>query len=194
MFYLRLPLVLFLLPLLLVGLMFWVTGDLVTKQLLSLSYRTLDKLQADTLPQAQIKLNLTIVATEIEKEEKFTQVEIKTANSLIKKLEFEFPNSNSDFQELAIAQKLGLYPKIKKLEPNTQLQIELPITLKVIKAELQKEQGNSFVEIRTANNPLRMLEIVLPSAEVNIVEEMIAQIMNLPLEEVRKLIRYQVKK
>ncbi|WP_016873868.1 hypothetical protein [Chlorogloeopsis fritschii] len=194
MFYLRLPLVLFLLPLLLVGLMFWVTGDLVTKQLLSLSYRTLDKLQADTLPQAQIKLNLTIVATEIEKEEKFTQVEIKTANSLIKKLEFEFPNSNSDFQELAIAQKLGLYPKIKKLEPNTQLQIELPITLKVIKAELQKEQGNSFVEIRTANDPLRMLEIVLPSAEVNIVEEMIAQIMNLPLEEVRKLIRYQVKK
>ncbi|RUR80201.1 hypothetical protein PCC6912_30610 [Chlorogloeopsis fritschii PCC 6912] len=174
--------------------MFWVTGDLVTKQLLSLSYRTLDKLQADTLPQAQIKLNLTIVATEIEKEEKFTQVEIKTANSLIKKLEFEFPNSNSDFQELAIAQKLGLYPKIKKLEPNTQLQIELPITLKVIKAELQKEQGNSFVEIRTANDPLRMLEIVLPSAEVNIVEEMIAQIMNLPLEEVRKLIRYQVKK
>ncbi|MBF2007064.1 MAG: hypothetical protein IGS49_16740 [Chlorogloeopsis fritschii C42_A2020_084] len=194
MFYLRLPLVLFLLPLLLVGIMFWVTGDLVTKQLLSLSYRTLDKLQADTLPQAQIKLNLTIVATEIEKEEKFTQVEIKTANSLIKKLEFEFPNSNSDFQELAIAQKLGLYPKIKKLEPNTQLQIELPITLKVIKAELQKEQGNSFVEIRTANEPLRMLEIVLPSAEVNIVEEMIAQITNLPLEEVRKLIRYQVKK
>jgi hypothetical protein len=194
MFYLRLPLVLFLLPLLLVGIMFWVTGDLVTKQLLSLSYRTLDKLQADTLPQAQIKLNLTIVATEIEKEEKFTQVEIKTANSLIKKLEFEFPNSNSDFQELAIAQKLGLYPKIKKLEPNTQLQIELPITLKVIKAELQKEQGNSFVEIRTANEPLRMLEIVLPSAEVNIVEEMIAQLTNLPLEEVRKLIRYQVKK
>jgi hypothetical protein len=194
MFYLRLPLVLFLLPLLLVGIMFWVTGDLVTKQLLSLSYRTLDKLQADTLPQAQIKLNLTIVATEIEKEEKFTQVEIKTANSLIKKLEFEFPNSNSDFQELAIAQKLGLYPKIKKLEQNTQLQIELPITLKVIKAELQKQQGNSFVEIRTANEPLRMLEIVLPSAEVNIVEEMIAQLTNLPLEEVRKLIRYQVKK
>jgi hypothetical protein len=194
MFYLRLPLVLFLLPLLLVGIMFWVTGDLVTKQLLGLSYRTLDKLQADTLPQAQIKLNLTIVATEIEKEEKFTQVEIKTANSLIKKLEFEFPNSNSDFQELAIAQKLGLYPKIKKLEQNTQLQIELPITLKVIKAELQKQQGNSFVEIRTANEPLRMLEIVLPSAEVNIVEEMIAQLTNLPLEEVRKLIRYQVKK
>ncbi|MDM9381299.1 hypothetical protein QUB80_11345 [Chlorogloeopsis sp. ULAP01] len=192
--YQRLPFLLFLLPLLLVGIVFWVTSDLVTKQLLSLPYRTFNKLQADQLPQAHLKLNFKIVAIEIEKEEKVTQVEIKTGNSIIKKLEFEFLNSNYNSYELAIAQKLGFDPQIKKLKSPSQLKIEIPVNLKVIKAEVNQEQGFSSVVVKTANDPLTNLEFMLPLTEINLLEVRIAQVLNLPIEEVRNLIRYQIKK
>ncbi|MFQ4145405.1 hypothetical protein [Chlorogloeopsis sp. ULAP02] len=190
----RLPFLLFLLPLLLVGIIFWVTSDLVTKQLLSLPYRTFDKLQADQLPQAQLKLSFKIVAVEIEKEEKFTQIEIKTENSIIKKLEFEFFNSNLNSYELAIAQKLGFDSNIRNLKSPSQLKIEIPVTLKVIKAEINHAQGFSSVEVKTANDPLTTLEFLLPFTDINLVEIRTAQVLNLSIEEVRNLIRYQIKK
>ncbi|MFN6461691.1 MAG: hypothetical protein RMZ41_007555 [Nostoc sp. DedVER02] len=189
--YLRLQILLLILPLLLVGIIFWTGSDLLTKQLLGFSYRTLDKLQADTLPQVELKLNFTVVDMKIDQEPKFTQVKIKTANSLLKRLELEIPNSR--FPELAIAQKFGLYPQQENLELNKQMQVNIPVTLKAIKAEIQKEQGLSFIEVRTANNTLRKLDFVLPVTEINMVETMTAKLLNLSPKEVKKLIRYQVR-
>ncbi|MBD2533936.1 hypothetical protein H6G97_32085 [Nostoc flagelliforme FACHB-838] len=181
---------LFFLPLLLVGIAFWAGGDFLTKQLLSLSYRTLDKLQANILPQVSLGLNFTLIDLKIEPEENLTQVQIQTANSMLKRLELEIPNSK--FTEIAIAQKLGLYPQIKKLERNQQIQIKIPLSLIAIKAKIEKKQGFSLVEVRTANNALKKLNFMLPVTEVNMLEVMTAQLFNLSLEDVRKLIIYQV--
>ncbi|QKQ74859.1 hypothetical protein FBB35_17320 [Nostoc sp. TCL240-02] len=174
----------------LLGIAFWTGSDLLTKKILGFSYRTLDKLQADTLPQVELTLNFTVVDMKVEKEQKFTQVKIKTANSLLKRLEIEIPNSK--FPEVAIAQKFGLYPQQQELMLNQQIQVKIPVTLKVIKAEIEKKQGLSFIEVRTANNTLRKLDFVLPVTEINMVEAMTAKLLNLSPEEVRKLIRYQV--
>ncbi|WP_230966024.1 hypothetical protein [Nostoc sp. NZL] len=131
-----------------------------------------------------------MIDLKIEQEQKITQVKIKTDKSVLKRLELEFTHSN--FSEVAIAQELGLYAQ-KKLELNKQIQVQIPVSLKVIKAEIQKEQGISFVEVRTANNALIKLDFVIPVTEINMVEAMTAQLLNLSPEEVRKLIRYQVR-
>ncbi|MBN3958443.1 hypothetical protein [Nostoc sp. NMS8] len=60
----------------------------------------------------------------------------------------------------------------------------------VIKAEIEKKQGFSFVEIRIGNNPLKKLNFVLPVTEVNMLEVMTAQLLNLSLEDIRKIISY----
>ncbi|MEA5571140.1 hypothetical protein [Calothrix sp. UHCC 0171] len=187
----RLQFLLLFLPLLLVGITFWTGSDLLTKHLLSLSYRTLDRLQVDTIPQVLLTLDFTVISVKIEPEKMFTQVEIKTTNSLLKRLELEI--SNSKIPEVAIARKLGIYPQIKKLELNQKIQAKLALNLTAIKAAIHKKPGFSFVEVRTANNALKKLEFVLPVTEVEMIEIMIAQLFNLAPEDVRKLISYQVK-
>ncbi|ODG96620.1 hypothetical protein A4S05_01880 [Nostoc sp. KVJ20] len=188
---LRPQLLLLTLPLLFVGIAFWAGSDFLTKQLLSLSYRTPDKLQADTLPQVLLALNFTLIDINIDQEYQVTQVKIITANSMLKRLELEIPKSK--FPEVAIAQQLGLYPQIKKLEPNQQIQVKIPLNLTAIKVEIEKKQGISFLEVRTTNNALTKLNFVLPFTEVKILEVMTAQLLNLSPEDIRKLISYQVK-
>jgi len=188
---LRPQFLLFILSLLFVGIAFWTGSDLLTKQLLTFSYRTLDKLQVDTLPQAWLKLNFTLVEMKIEPEENLTYVEIQARNSLLQKLELEIPKS--EFSEVAIAQKLRLYPQIKKLKRNQHIKVEIPLKLLAIKATLETARQVSFIEVRTTNNSLKKLDFVLPIAEVDMVESMTAQLLNLSVEDVRKLISYQVK-
>ncbi|MBW4560556.1 MAG: hypothetical protein KME32_05255 [Mojavia pulchra JT2-VF2] len=202
--------VLWALTLLLLGISFWVGGELLTKHLLSHSYGTLDKLQADTQLPIQLKLNVTVIAIEINKGEDFTQVEVKTANSVIKYLEFELPNQPSNALETAIAwsaapavgcpkgcraiaKKLELTSKLVKLKGNAQLVLQLPINLQAIKAEIDREQGFSNVEVITANDLLTKFEIALPVVKVNMVEAMIAQELGITHENVRSLVRYQIR-
>ncbi|MBD2346060.1 hypothetical protein [Anabaena subtropica] len=189
---LRPQILLIILSLLLVGISFWAGSDLLTKQLLALSYRTVDKLQADQLTQVLINMNFTVIDTQIQQEQKFTQVNIKIGDSVLKRIELEFPDAN--VPEVAIAKTFGLYPQLKKLEPNQPIQVTIPVTLKVIKAEIEKEQGLTFVEVITANNSLKKLNFVFPVTEISMVETLAAQILNLSSEDVRKLIRYQVRK
>lgn len=179
------------LSLLFVGIAFWAGGDLLTKQLLSFSYRTLDKLQVDTLPQVMLMLDFKIIDLEIDIEDKFTQVNIKTGNSLLKKLEWEIPNSS--YPEVAIAKELKLYPQIKQLQRSQQIKAKMPLNLMAIKATVDKQQGLTFVEVITFNHALRKLYFELPIVEINMVESMIIQLLNLSAEDVRKLVSYQVK-
>jgi hypothetical protein len=182
---------LFFSSLLFVGIAFWTAGDLLTKQLFSFSYRTLDKLQVETLPQVMLMLDFKIIEMEIDPEEKFTQVKIKTGNSLLKRLELEIPNSSSP--EVAIAKELKLDPQLKQLPRNQQIKVKIPLDLMAIKATIEKQQGYSFVEVITFNHALKKLDFQLPIVEINMVESMISQLLNLSAEDVRKLVSYQIK-
>jgi hypothetical protein len=150
----------------------------------------LDKLQVDTIPQVWLTLDFTLVDIKIDPEEKVTQVKIKTADSMLKRLELEF--ANSKFSEVAIAQELGLYPQVEKLQVNQQIKGKIPLDLLAIKAIIDKERQISFLEVITTNSSLKKLDFVLPEFEVNQVENRTATLLKLSLEDVRKVISYQL--
>lgn len=102
-------------------------------------------MQADTLPQVLLALNFTLIDINIDQEDQVTQVKIITANSMLKRLELEIPNSK--FPEVAIAQQLGLYPQIKKLKPNQQIQVKIPLNLTAIKVEIEKSKELAFLRL-----------------------------------------------
>jgi len=106
----------FWLPLPLLGIIFWLGGNFVTNQVLSRPYSTVSKLQADTQQEVQLSVTVLVIKAEIERSEGVTQVEVKTADPQLKKLEFEFPVTQVSQLETAIAQKLGLSREdVKKL-------------------------------------------------------------------------------
>ena len=106
----------FWLPLPLLGIIFWLGGNFVTSQVLSRPYSTVSKLQADTQQEVQLSVTVLVIKAEIKRSEGVTQVEVKTADPQLKKLEFEFPVTQASQLETAIAQKLGLSREdVKKL-------------------------------------------------------------------------------
>jgi hypothetical protein len=98
----------FWLPLPFLGVLFWFGGNLMTDRVLSRSYTTVNQLQADT--QLEVKLSLTVVLIQavINKTEGVTFVAVKTTDSTLKKLEYEFPVTEVGEVESAIAQELDM--------------------------------------------------------------------------------------
>ncbi|QIR40004.1 hypothetical protein HCG51_27055 [Tolypothrix sp. PCC 7910] len=182
-------------PLVIIGIAFWLFSGVTTKQLLRRSYGTVDQLEADTRPQVHLKLNLTVVATEIDKEPSFTQVEVKTEASNYKKLEFELSHQALTKEEAIIAQKLGLAnSSAKKFNGKKQILIELPVILRVMKAEIDQANNLTEVEVSTTNSILTKFNLEFTSIDIDQVEKMIAQELGLSLAEVKKLIRYRITK
>lgn len=98
----------FLLPLPLLGFAFWFGGGLITERLLSRTYSTTSKLQADEQSKVRLAVSVVIIKAEIDKEQGFTKVEAKTTDSLRTKVEFQFPVTELSIVEDKIAQKLSL--------------------------------------------------------------------------------------
>lgn len=98
----------FWLPLPLLGIAFWVGGGILTDKVLSRPYGTVDKLQADTQLEVQLSVTVLVIKAEIKKSEGFTRVQVKTTDSALKKLEFEFPVTELSGVEAKIAQELKL--------------------------------------------------------------------------------------
>ncbi|MBD2100313.1 hypothetical protein [Leptolyngbya sp. FACHB-261] len=99
----------FWLPLPLLGLAFWLGCGLVTDQLLSQGYKTEGaRLQANAQPQVQPARLVLAIRAAISTREGLSRVRVKTANSALKELEFEFPFTELDQVETAIARELGL--------------------------------------------------------------------------------------
>jgi hypothetical protein len=98
----------FWLPLPLLGIAFWVGGGILTDKVLSRPYGTVDKLQADTQLEVQLSVTVLVIKAEIRKSEGFTRVQVKTTDSALKKLEFEFPVTDLSGVEAMIAQELKL--------------------------------------------------------------------------------------
>jgi hypothetical protein len=101
----------FWLPLPLLGLVFWIGGGLVTDRILSRSYDTTTPLKAKTQLKKQPEKVVLAIKVEIKYSQGFSQVRVKTANSALKKLEFEFPLTEVSQIEAAISRELGLPPE-----------------------------------------------------------------------------------
>lgn len=109
----------FWLPLPFLGLAFWTGTALVTDQVLSYSYGTTQQLQADKgLATVQIDVKVTVLSIEVEinRERGFAEVEVKTSDSALKELKFEFLETDFIKLETAISEELQLPPaQIKQL-------------------------------------------------------------------------------
>ena len=179
------------LPLLLIA--FGLGGEPLTNQLLSRSYGTLDKLQADQQMEMQLSVNALVIEAEIENEQEFTKVSVKTANSVLKKLEFEFPVTKLSMVEAMIAQELGLSPEVKNLQAGTKIDVQLSANVQGIIAEIEKEQGFTKLEVKTTSSVLKKLEFEFPVTELSMIKALIAQELGLSPENVMMLVSYRIK-
>lgn len=92
----------------LLGILFWVGGGLATNSLLSRSYYNNERLQVNTqIKEKPTKLVLAI-KVEINYKLGISRVKVKTANSTLKQLEFEFFVTEVSQIEAAISRELGL--------------------------------------------------------------------------------------
>jgi len=184
----------FLLPVPLLLIAFGLGGEPLTNLLLSRYYGTVDKLQADTHTLTmQLAANVRVIKAEIEKERDFTIVELKTANSVLKKLEFKFPATELSSIKGMIAEELGVSAEVETLQPNTQMQVQLAVKALGILAEIDKEQGFTKVEVNTADSVLKKLEFEFPVTELSSVKAMIVQELGLSVENATMLVSYRLK-
>lgn len=159
------------------------------------SYAALDKLQADNPhPELQLAVKAMIISTKFEKKREYTQVEIKTINSTLKALEFQFPATELSIVKAMLAQKLGLSPEVKNFPVGTQIQMQLAVNVAGILAAVEEERGFTTVEVKTANSVLRKLEFEFPVTELSQVKTAIAQELGLSPDSTEKFVSYRVKK
>ena len=98
------------------GFAFWTASGFVTDKLLNSSLKTDKYLLADIqLAKKAPKTPLSIQA-KINKNQGFSTVTVKTANSTLKELKFEFPFTELSQVEMAISQELRLsHEDVKRL-------------------------------------------------------------------------------
>lgn len=94
----------------LIGLMFLIGTDWITNRVLTHAYATMAQLQSDEQLQVELLLRATIVAieAEIDRQEKVTEVTVRTGNSIFKELELDIPVTEFAEVEEALAKELGL--------------------------------------------------------------------------------------
>lgn len=85
------------------------------------------------------------------------------------------------------------YGTVAQLEADTQLAVKLAVTIVAIKANIDKEQGFTTVQVKNTNPALTSLEFQFPVTEFSQVESAISQELGLSITEVRKLVRYRVR-
>lgn len=90
------------------ALAFWIGGELISDQVLSRPYGIVTELKANQRTQTNLSFTVQVIQVLIDKNTGVTQVEIKTNDSQLKKLEFEFLTTEFEQIKKAIAQELGL--------------------------------------------------------------------------------------
>ncbi|BAY27744.1 hypothetical protein NIES2100_75690 [Calothrix sp. NIES-2100] len=98
----------FWLPLPVVAVVFWLGCSFLAAQELSRSYSTDKKLQSDTQLEARVSVNVLLINATVNRTQKITQVEVETADPILKRLELELPTIEFSQIEVTIAQELGL--------------------------------------------------------------------------------------
>ena len=106
----------FWLPLPLVAIVFWLGCNFLAAQELSRPYSTKKKLQSDTQLEARVSVNVLLINAVVNRTKRITQVEVETADPILKRLELELPTIEFSQIEATIAQELGLPRKdVRKL-------------------------------------------------------------------------------
>ncbi|MBX9257048.1 hypothetical protein H1Q63_24495 [Desmonostoc muscorum CCALA 125] len=98
----------FWLPLPLVAVAFWFGCSFLAAQELSRPNSTQNKLQSDTQLEARISVNVLLINAAVNRTKRITQVEVETADPILKRLELELPTIKFSQIEATIAQELGL--------------------------------------------------------------------------------------
>ncbi|MUG94754.1 hypothetical protein F7734_21250 [Scytonema sp. UIC 10036] len=101
----------FWLPLVLLGLAFWVGGGCVMDGILSQPNQRESHLKVETQSVKKRQTLILFIKAEIDKDSGVSRVEVKTASKALKELRFEFPVTKASLVEAAIAKELGLLPE-----------------------------------------------------------------------------------
>lgn len=102
------------LPLLLIGISLWYGSHWLNHQVLNQTYTTAAQLNATPQLPIQLQLSFTVLSIEAEVDRRsgLTEVTIRTANSPLKELEFEYPLTEFAAVEKAIVQDLSLSAEV----------------------------------------------------------------------------------
>jgi hypothetical protein len=92
----------------LIGLVFWLGSDFVGDRILSRSNLTKKYLLADTQSARQIMKRIVAIKVEVLPEKGISRVNVKTNNSVLTRIIFEFPITDISQLEAALSQELGL--------------------------------------------------------------------------------------
>lgn len=95
----------------LIGAFFWFGGELLSDRVLSLPEKTAEEteeLQANTRTRVQLSFAVLMILVQIDMEQGFTEVEVKTNDANVKELDFVFAVTEFEAVEMAIARELNL--------------------------------------------------------------------------------------
>lgn len=98
----------FWLPLPFVATAFWFGSSFLMAQELRQPQRVENKLQADTQLEATVSVDILLINAVINRQQEVTQVEVETAEPILKRLELELLLTDPNQIEAAVAQALGL--------------------------------------------------------------------------------------
>jgi len=98
----------FWLPLPILAIAFWSGGGAIADRILQRSYYVTTPIQANAQVREQPTKVILSIGVEIKYHQGFSKVRVKTANSALKKLEFEFPFTEVSQIETALSRELGL--------------------------------------------------------------------------------------
>jgi hypothetical protein len=166
----------------------------VTNQLLTRSYSKISNSQADThTVKARFTGNMLISAIDIKKESDYVNLELTTANSILKKLKFEVPTTELTVATGIIIQELGQANKIENLQSGKQIQVRSAVKVLGIIATIQKEKGVTKVDINTSNSIIKQLEFEFLFTDVSKIKATLVQELGMSNEDVSKFVSYRVK-
>lgn len=100
----------------LVGILLWLGGNAIAQQVLHQAHSSPNQLQADTQLDMKLSATVLVINAQIDQQRNTTAVSIKTTDSNLKKLEYEFSSAEPKQVEVAIAQEIGLpVQEVRKL-------------------------------------------------------------------------------
>ncbi|MBW4600481.1 MAG: hypothetical protein KME29_12985 [Calothrix sp. FI2-JRJ7] len=183
---------LLLLPLFLIS--FAIGGESFTNQILSRSYNTTSKLQADKQTvKAQFAANVLVTAVEVEKKRESTVVEYQTENSVLKKVRFVLPVTEVNTAKTIIAQEMGQTQAKDVLQIGRKMQVRSAFKVLGILAEIEKKRGVTLVTVNTASSTLQNLEFEYPVTDLPIIKATLIQQLGLSKEDIARFVSYRIK-
>lgn len=183
---------LLLLPLFLIS--FASCGESFTNHILSRSYNTISKLQADKQTvKAQFAVNVLVTAVEVEKKRESTIVEYQTENSVLKRIRFVLPVTEVNTAKTIIAQEMGQTQAKDVLQVGRKMQVRSAFKVLGILAEIEKKRGVTVVTVNTANSILQNLEFEYPVTDLPTIKTTLIQQLGLSREDIARFVSYRIK-